>query len=729
MNGTKLKITRRAPSWGPDAREGRLTHPDGTSDPVLVWILPDVPANADALAGLQRQARALAKVRNPALARLLNVSIVGDNAALVYEWIEGASLDQVLAYQRARGAWLPVKVCVELAAQVAQAIAAAIETTSRGGDALRVMHPGPSPADVLIDTDGNVRLAGLVVLEPQDIAPTTAIPGYTPPEGPGSPASTVYGIAALALEMLSGAPPPPAGASIRLHDEAIREAMRRMGERPGEPVPRGIAQLIRLSMSGNPGLRPPPMAVATQLTQVANALRGPGVPAWAGATIDRVMEGVASPPVRPLPSGPPPMVEPTVRQSAPPQRPPAPPPPPPAPPPPAAAPPPPQPPAPIQQALADNRVSLKEEVDDEPTVKAEGVLDEPAGLPAEPEPTQESTDALASAEPEPSEPAFSGGVGPGLFRSGAPPLASEHDPAVEATVTVGRAGEKLPPDTEPELELGAPVAQGPAEPEIGFGAPLPDQPEPAPHTDALDDDLDAPPRRGPNLLLIAAVLIAGILAGGGAVMMMSGGSSTDGSETVAAEDPPADPPADPPVALPEDPPEDPPEDDGVADAPAPVEPAEPPPPAERSAPPEPTPPARSTPSPERTAPATTPDPAPEEPDVTARLGAPADPPAEPDPKPDPPAEPDPPPKADPPAAASSGPFDAIFTIGDPSVTALTVKCFAGTPSGTGPVVVKGAEPGPCRIQGRTDSGGLVAFFELKGPGTYTCFQGGARSCQ
>lgn len=82
-----------------------------------------------------------------------------------------------------------------------------------------------------------------------------------------------------------------------------------------------------------------------------------------------------------------------------------------------------------------------------------------------------------------------------------------------------------------------------------------------------------------------------------------------------------------------------------------------------------------------------------------------------------------------PAPVEQAPFTVTFRIGDPSITSLSVKCNTGTPSGNGPVVVSNALPGPCRVQGSAESGGVVAFFDLRGPGDFTCFEGGSRACK
>ena len=92
-------------------------------------------------------------------------------------------------------------------------------------------------------------------------------------------------------------------------------------------------------------------------------------------------------------------------------------------------------------------------------------------------------------------------------------------------------------------------------------------------------------------------------------------------------------------------------------------------------------------------------------------------------------QPEAPPETPPEVEETADTFAATFVSGDPAVSSLTVKCHRGTSSGTGPVTVKGAEAGPCRVQAQGPDGSVVAFFTLDGPGTYTCFAGGSRDCQ
>ncbi|MCB9794724.1 MAG: hypothetical protein H6741_18590 [Alphaproteobacteria bacterium] len=426
-NSTRLEITGPAPSWGADAREGELTRSDGRTLPVLVRLLRDQPSQPRNLATLQVQARDLARCRNDHLLRLINVSAVGGNAALVYVRFDGLSLLQVLNAQRMRGGWLPVKVCLEMAAMAAQGIATLSDTVARTLPDHRVISNGPGTEDILIDNTGQLRVARVLVTGPGDPPHASLNPGYTPPEGPDSLQANVYGLGALTLSLLSTQPPPLALSDLRQHDAQLQQAVGMLSQRPGEAVPRAAAQLIRLAMTGNHLVRPSTLAMATQLTELAGAMRGPDVAAWAGASIPRLRAAAMSAPLNLMPDLPPapPLqqapLQPLVQGPPPPRH---------RPLPsvaPLAAPP-----------VGRRHVQLQESVDDDPTARQDGLLPL-APLGAESEATQESQ-LPAGFFDQPTPEASPGGVGMGLFRSVDLPVELDPslDPALEATMMIGQ---------------------------------------------------------------------------------------------------------------------------------------------------------------------------------------------------------------------------------------------------------------------------------------------------
>jgi hypothetical protein len=73
-------------------------------------------------------------------------------------------------------------------------------------------------------------------------------------------------------------------------------------------------------------------------------------------------------------------------------------------------------------------------------------------------------------------------------------------------------------------------------------------------------------------------------------------------------------------------------------------------------------------------------------------------------------------------------FKVAFNSGDPTVT-LEVKCMNGA-GGNGPIVRLADVPrGNCRVTGRGDGVTLQTLVTITQDRAYTCFTGGARSCE
>ena len=136
----------------------------------------------------------------------------GDLVVITEEVPDSITLHEMLAGCRARG----IKVTQEIAAAVGRAIVDAAATAHAAG----VIHGAIHPRSVLIDGEGNVRLADLAIGRAVVVAcGISASPdllrghaGYMAPEliagGEPGPAFDVYAIGALLYMMLSGELPP-----------------------------------------------------------------------------------------------------------------------------------------------------------------------------------------------------------------------------------------------------------------------------------------------------------------------------------------------------------------------------------------------------------------------------------------------------------------------------------------------------------------------------------------
>jgi Protein kinase domain len=277
----KLKLKVQGPwrAWHSDVLSGMLQRPDGGGVPVLVRYL------AVGRDGSRDDGRLLSATRHPNVLRTLQLSMVNGRAVAVHEGFEGASAERVLQTLRSRNMFIPVRAALE----VVQGVAEAIESAAAEIDGLQVVHPGPTPLEVLIDSQGKLKLAGFAVVG-GDRPPVSGPAGYEAPEAQAGPKGASYGLGALLVELLAGERPSAGSSEPNRHEAMIRRALIRVLARPGENAPDGVINLVRQCMSRDPDERPSPGDVAARLTGLASGLRSPGLRAWAPGVVPTVLQ-------------------------------------------------------------------------------------------------------------------------------------------------------------------------------------------------------------------------------------------------------------------------------------------------------------------------------------------------------------------------------------------------------------------------------------------------------
>ncbi len=177
--------------------------------PVTVKILRD-PNDPDARRHFLAEARRLETLDHPSIVPVLGIHEALGDTLIAFEHVEGEPLDQLTA---SGPALTPRKIAL-LLIQLADAVEA---FHSHG-----FVHLDLKPANVLIAADGRPRLLDFGIAEPIGHPPEIArgTPGYASPEvaagGAASRASDVYGLAAIAKQLL-GAHPSPRVASVLRH--------------------------------------------------------------------------------------------------------------------------------------------------------------------------------------------------------------------------------------------------------------------------------------------------------------------------------------------------------------------------------------------------------------------------------------------------------------------------------------------------------------------------------
>jgi hypothetical protein len=761
LTAAKLKLTGRCDAWHADVREGKLVHAGGDPMAVLVRPVPGLEAGREALAALREEARLLSRIRHQNVLRVVHVTSVGGQAALVHEACGGIGLARALALLAERRERMPLRAVAELVCTVATAVDAACVKLPGQREA-RVIHPGPAPEDVLIDGLGRIRVAGFRVAAPGRPLPPCP-EGFSPPEGLQPGPATAYGTAALLVVLLTEEPVLPAGERHEAHEAMLRRTSIRIAAKVVHEGWEDLTRIVRQAMHHDPQARLSPAELAHELRSHALRHHSPGLRAWAPAAVpgllrrlepheahaerapdpDLVPEGVAARP--PLGFSPPPELPSEVEE------------------------------------MATEVVSpaVAERLRAEPAEPTLPHLEEPRAAPAvlAPPPSLPERDSSAIRE---GRPPLAATVLPLPRPAPGPPAphpaVSGKALVVEVLVQDSPTEEIREPRTDEVPTREVPRKPPPPPPEVR--SIVPEAPD---HFGPLEEHEDPPARRRGGALwlllpLAAAALLGGVWAGLQVLPRLLPHVANDAPEQVGASRDLAD------LLEPAPSPEKPqapeglegipaPGEDGLAEAPAlpepangsepgPTEPAQAEPPL---APPAPAPPAPhpiappatradaiaalTPPPPEPAAqpePAAHPEPAASPPPVTHADPGPHDriepeEPEEPEilvgtdvPDKPPPAPPTavlmPPPISQAPVSAES--FRVEFRSAMPDVFEIEVRCHQGSGKGPSPVVLNDAGKGPCRITGLSSQAGrLVAWFALTGPGTVTCFGDGQRLCK
>lgn len=149
------------------------------------------------------EARVLLSLRpHPGLPTVREDFFEGDSYVLVMDWVDGTSLDQVVAARGAPG--MPLPSVLRWATQLAAAIDHLHEHRPV------IVHGDVKPANAVLTPDDRVVLVDFGIAT-NGVATKSGTIGYAAPEvldgQPPTPAADIYGLAATLLALLTGRPP------------------------------------------------------------------------------------------------------------------------------------------------------------------------------------------------------------------------------------------------------------------------------------------------------------------------------------------------------------------------------------------------------------------------------------------------------------------------------------------------------------------------------------------
>lgn len=221
--------------------------------PVALKVMDSRYANDQQfLTRFQREARAVARLKDPGLVSVYDQGFDAQHPFLVMELVEGGTLRELL---HERGPMPPHAVAAVLAP-----VLSGLAVAHRAG----LVHRDVKPENVLISDDGDVKIAdfGLVrAIAEAKITSTSVILGtaaYLSPEqvgtGDAGPRSDVYAVGVLAYELLTGDTPFKG-------DNALSVAYQRMDNDVPPPsaaiagIPAQFDELVSCATARNPADR------------------------------------------------------------------------------------------------------------------------------------------------------------------------------------------------------------------------------------------------------------------------------------------------------------------------------------------------------------------------------------------------------------------------------------------------------------------------------------------
>jgi serine/threonine-protein kinase len=245
---------------GASGRVVLATH-DGLGTAVAIKYLTGDEAF---LRDFRAEARLLAEVDSPHVARLYEYVEADAGAAIVMELVDGVSLRTLL---REHGPTTPESALCLLKGSLLGLAAA----HARG-----VVHRDFKPGNVLVDVDGASKLAdfGVATRAGREV-PVAGTPAYMAPEqwagDPASPASDIYAATATFVECLTGRPPYPDPGNL-----AALRLQHANAPIPVDGVPEPVRDLVRRGLAKDPAARPADaLRFVADLESVARRAYGP----------------------------------------------------------------------------------------------------------------------------------------------------------------------------------------------------------------------------------------------------------------------------------------------------------------------------------------------------------------------------------------------------------------------------------------------------------------------
>jgi serine/threonine-protein kinase len=197
---------------------GRLEGAAGFAKPVVIkTVIPEGNDSKGAVQLFAREARILSNLEHPSIVGVLDFGEAGNDYVMVLEYVHGFHLGAWSRFVRASRGDMPIAHAVEAMLPVLDALEFAHGLTRPDGAPLGIVHRDISPANILLDNQGHVKLHDFGIARMADDEFKTqdgtfrGTLSYTAPETltgtAASPRSDLYGCGVVLYQLISGVNP------------------------------------------------------------------------------------------------------------------------------------------------------------------------------------------------------------------------------------------------------------------------------------------------------------------------------------------------------------------------------------------------------------------------------------------------------------------------------------------------------------------------------------------
>jgi serine/threonine protein kinase len=176
-------------------------------------MLPHLAKSAEFVRMFFDEARLASRIHHPNVVATLDMTESDGSHALILEYVEGPSLQQIMKYLAERGGTMPLDIALRIFLDILAGLHAAHELEDENGRPLNLVHRDVSPQNMLVGTDGITKITDFGIARAESRLSTTRtgsvkgkVPYMSPEQVKSLPVdrrTDVYAAGVILWEMLT----------------------------------------------------------------------------------------------------------------------------------------------------------------------------------------------------------------------------------------------------------------------------------------------------------------------------------------------------------------------------------------------------------------------------------------------------------------------------------------------------------------------------------------------